>query len=105
MFDKIKSFFNPPSISAHEVKNSINKESSILLDVRETKERIIRHIPGSIHIPLGELKNRLNELMPNKDKKIIAFCASGTRSAMATTILNKNGFTALTMTGGMSEYL
>jgi rhodanese-related sulfurtransferase len=105
MFDAMKSFFNPPSVSAHEVKNNINKGSSILLDVRETKERTIHHIPGSIHIPVGELKNRLNELMPNKDKKIITYCASGTRSAMATAILNENGFTALNMTGGMSAYL
>ena len=105
MFNSIKTFFNPPSISVNEVKSDLNSETSILLDVREKNERTICHIPESVHVLARELKNRLNELIPNKDKKIIVYCASGARSAMATAILNKSGFTALSMNGGISAYI
>lgn len=62
----------------------------LLLDVRDAAERTIASIPGSIHIPLAELENRLSELNP--DSQLIIFCRSGIRSARALRMLQQRGF-------------
>jgi|LWDU01.1.fsa_nt_gi rhodanese-related sulfurtransferase len=104
MFSIIKSIFTTPSITAAEVKGSFDETKSIILDVREMGERAMKQIPGSIHIPFGELNTRMVELNSNKNKQIICHCASGARSARATTLLNKNGFNAVNMLGGIGAY-
>ncbi|THJ64691.1 rhodanese-like domain-containing protein [Arthrobacter echini] len=70
-----------------------------ILDVRENSEVAEGMIPGAVHIPIGELHGRLNELDPAVP--VIAVCRSGNRSATAADALNQAGFTAATMTGGM----
>ena len=55
-------------------------------------------------IPHNKLEERLNELSEHKDKKIIAYCRSGVRSAIAAEILSKNGYDAYSMTGGMKLF-
>ena len=53
----------------------------LLVDVRERDERADGHIPGSRHIPLGELGDRVGELPA--DKPVAFLCRSGGRSAVA----------------------
>ncbi len=60
------------------------------LDVREPHERMARSIPGTLHIPLGELPRRLHALDPRKP--VIVHCKSGVRSAMACELLRQMGF-------------
>ena len=61
-----------------------------IVDVRSEAEFKFAHKDGSINIPLGVLKNRMNEL--DNTKPIILCCASGSRSAMAKMTLTANGF-------------
>ena len=61
-----------------------------LLDIREDMEHMVFDIPGTINIPLGQLRSRLSEL--NKDDKIIVLCAIGVRSYNAARALMENGF-------------
>lgn len=68
-----------------------------LLDVRDSSEREQGFIPGSIHIPLVELRSRLDEL-PH-DKRVLAYCRTGQRSYYATRILNQNGYDAYNLSG------
>lgn len=73
--------------------NSISPSDSgeyTILDIREDAELMVFEMPESIHIPLGQLRNRLSIL--NKDDKIIIFCGIGVRSYNAARILNENGF-------------
>ncbi|GAA1343383.1 rhodanese-like domain-containing protein [Arthrobacter roseus] len=70
-----------------------------ILDVRENSEVAEGMIQARVHIPMGELHARLNELDPAIP--VIAVCRSGNRSATAADALNQAGFTAATMTGGM----
>ena len=70
-----------------------------ILDVREDSEVAEGLIPGAVHIPMGDLHARLNELDPAVP--VVAVCRSGNRSATAAEALNQAGFTASTMTGGM----
>ncbi len=104
MFDTLKNMFTSPSITAAEVKGSFDKTKSIILDVREAGERAMKHIPDSLHIPLGQVVARMSELDKHKGKQIIVYCASGMRSGKATGILNKNGFNAVNMLGGIGAY-
>ena len=61
-----------------------------IVDVRSKTEFSFSHKDESINIPLGELKNRIKEL--DNTKPIILCCASGSRSAIAKSILMANGF-------------
>ena len=80
------------------------KENILLLDVRTSGERSRNHIPGSTHIPLHELRRRMNELERYKEKEIICYCQSGSRSVSAAGTLNKNGFRAANLSGGISMW-
>jgi rhodanese-related sulfurtransferase len=90
----------PSEISEQVIKD----KSSILLDVRTSQERSGRHIKGSIHIPLQELTKRLNELSNYKEKQIICYCQSGSRSMVAASMLQKKGFAVANLKGGMAEW-
>ncbi|MFA6611097.1 MAG: CoA-disulfide reductase [Bacilli bacterium] len=74
----------------------------ILLDVRETVERMVYHIPGTYHIPQGEVRARLDEL--DKNKKIIVFCAVGVRSYNIARALMQLGYDAYVLSVGTGFY-
>lgn len=74
-----------------------------ILDVTEEMERMVYSIPLSIHIPLGSLRERINEL--DKNELIIPYCAIGVRSYNAARILMQNGFNDVkVLSGGTSFY-
>jgi rhodanese-related sulfurtransferase len=74
----------------------------VLVDVREDRERARGFAPGSLHIPLGELKRRLGELPA--DRPVAFICQSGRRSAMAATAARRAGLEAHNVTGGMTAW-
>jgi NADPH-dependent 2,4-dienoyl-CoA reductase/sulfur reductase-like enzyme/peroxiredoxin family protein/TusA-related sulfurtransferase/rhodanese-related sulfurtransferase len=61
-----------------------------LLDIREEAEHMVFDIPGTVNIPLGQLRSRIKEL--NKDDNIIILCSIGVRSYNAARVLMENGF-------------
>lgn len=76
-----------------------------VVDVREPAEFTgpLGHIRGAVLLPLGELAQRAKDLA--KDKPIVAVCRAGSRSAHATTILQKAGFTDVAnLPGGMLRW-
>ena len=74
-----------------------------ILDVTEEMERMVFYIPGSVHIPLGQLRQRMSELP--KDRLIVTYCAVGVRSHNAARILEQNGFSDVkVLEGGTSFY-
>ena len=62
----------------------------VVLDVRDDDEFAESHIPGSIHLPYGELPSRRSELP--RDRTIAAICSGGKRSGLAASILQREGF-------------
>jgi NADPH-dependent 2,4-dienoyl-CoA reductase/sulfur reductase-like enzyme/rhodanese-related sulfurtransferase len=76
---------------------SLNPNRTLLLDVRRPDECAEGSIPGAAHIPLNELRQRLDELP--RDREIIAFCHSGQRSYYAARILGQHGFRVRNLTG------
>ncbi|WP_206480020.1 rhodanese-like domain-containing protein [Kocuria sp. KRD140] len=73
-----------------------------VLDVREDFELVEGMIPGVLHIPMGQLGDRLSEL--DQDRPVIVICRSGNRSAWVADALNAAGYTADTMAGGMTAW-
>lgn len=81
-----------------ETKNPVQ-----LLDVRETAELMAFSIPTAKHIPLGQLRSRLDEL--DREAEIVVFCAIGVRAHSAGRILRNNGFKNVKLyPGGMRFY-
>jgi hydroxyacylglutathione hydrolase len=62
----------------------------LILDVRNAAEYAGEHIPGSLHIPYGDLAGRLDELP--RDRPIATICRGGKRSGLAASILQREGF-------------
>jgi NADPH-dependent 2,4-dienoyl-CoA reductase/sulfur reductase-like enzyme/rhodanese-related sulfurtransferase len=77
-------------------------QDAFLLDVRENVELAVEQVPESVHIPLGELRSRLDELP--RDRTIGVICRSGQRAYYATRILVQNGFEAKIVSGGMLSH-
>ncbi len=74
-----------------------------LLDVRETWEREIASIPGSVHIPLAELQARHRELDPQEP--VVVMCKAGGRSQMAAQFLASQGFGRVSnLSGGINRW-
>jgi rhodanese-related sulfurtransferase len=80
-------------IGTLQVTRLINSEKAVTLDVRETKELADGKLPGALHIPLSQLKERVGELDKFKERPVIAYCARGNRSRAAANILSRAGFT------------
>jgi hydroxyacylglutathione hydrolase len=65
----------------------------LVLDVRDEDEFSSGHIPGSIHIPFGQLGDRLDEVP--RDREIAAVCSGGKRSGLAASLLQREGYERL----------
>ena len=76
---------------------------AILLDVRSVQEFKEGHLLGAINIPLGELKNKANLLIPNHGQKVIVYCQMGGRSKKAINLLYKLGYNNLYQLNGGLE--
>ncbi|MEM8618526.1 MAG: rhodanese-like domain-containing protein [Actinomycetota bacterium] len=77
--------------------------NGLVLDVREPDEVAEGTIPGALHIPLGELHDRVGELDPGTPVAVL--CRSGGRSAMAAEFLDAAGFGQVTnLEGGILAY-
>jgi rhodanese-related sulfurtransferase len=71
---------------------------AVVLDVREPTEYEEGHVEGAIHIPLGALPRRLDALP--RDRRIIAYCSGGDRSATAASVLERHGVEGAASVGG-----
>jgi rhodanese-related sulfurtransferase len=76
---------------------SLDRRTTLLLDVRSPDERAEGSIPGSTLIPLDELRQRLGELP--RDREIIVYCETGQRSYNAARILSQHGFSVRNLSG------
>ncbi len=82
-----------------ELEGLLKDHQSIFLDVREPVDFERKHIPGSINIPLPELRNHTQDL--DKNQKIYIVCDGGMRSYLAARTLRQNGFDAYNLVGGL----
>ncbi len=77
----------------------------VLVDVREKNEWTEGYIPGAIHVPRGYLELQIEEAVPDKDKKVVLYCAGGVRSLMAGATLQQMGYKdVVSMAGGFGQW-
>jgi rhodanese-related sulfurtransferase len=64
----------------------------IYYDCREPSEYALGHIPGAVFLPRGNLETKVEAVLP-RNKKILIYCASGNRSALAADTMQQMGYT------------
>jgi rhodanese-related sulfurtransferase len=78
-------------------------ENATILDVREDDEFTLGRAAGALHIPLGQLPERIEELDPDTDYYVI--CRTGGRSMRASDFLANRGYSAINIAGGSGAWL
>ncbi|ABO51470.1 FAD-dependent pyridine nucleotide-disulfide oxidoreductase [Desulforamulus reducens MI-1] len=82
---------------------SLNRAEYVILDVRTKEEYENGSFEGSIHLPVDNIRQRLDEIP--KDKKIIIYCKVGLRGYIAYRILAQRGYDVYNLSGGYEIYL
>jgi len=85
-----------PTVQPRDVAARV-AEGWMLLDVRTNDEWAAGRIAGSVHIPMDQLMQRLDEL----DERVVCVCAVGARSARVAQFLNAQGREAVNLDGGL----
>jgi molybdopterin/thiamine biosynthesis adenylyltransferase/rhodanese-related sulfurtransferase len=81
-------------VSLDELKRRLAaREKLTVVDVREKDEWRGGYIPGAVSIPRGFLEIQAEQKLPDKSAPIVAYCAGGTRSALAAATLQELGYT------------
>src|SRR5438094_7551032 len=81
----------------------VSSDELLPVDVRTPNERETKRISGSVSLPLNRLKDRLTELPHNRP--LLVYCAGGYRSSIATSLLQRAGFTKIAeLAGGLAAW-
>ena len=92
-------------ITATELKQRLDNGDDIqVVDVREPNEVAVAKIPNTIHIPLGQVINRMSEIDPTRET--VVHCKMGGRSARAIEALQRSGFSGelINLAGGITAW-
>jgi rhodanese-related sulfurtransferase len=80
-------------VSAADVKTMIDKKDKVIyLDVRDAGEFAAGHLPGSMNISRGTLEFNVFNKIQDQNAKIIVYCKTAGRSALATKTMNDLGY-------------
>ncbi|MEV4421630.1 molybdopterin-synthase adenylyltransferase MoeB [Patulibacter sp. NPDC049589] len=85
-----------------QVHDVLWDENVVLVDVRESDEVAAGKLPGAVHVPRGFLESRIDGAVGDRSKRVVLYCASGNRSALAARTLKEDlGYEHVeSMTGG-----
>src|SRR4051812_32268610 len=88
-------------VDPSEVHELLN-DGVAIVDVRETEEFGAGHLPGAKHVARGFLESRIDMAVPDRSQRVVLYCASGNRSALAAnTLVKELGYENVqSMTGG-----
>ena len=70
----------------------IKDNQVIVIDVRESNEIRNKSLPGSINIPVNNISERIEKIVPDKNQPILVYCSTGSRSVFACQILADYGY-------------
>lgn len=99
-------FANFESINAKQAIHMLENDDNVtLLDVRTIQEYKSGHLRDATLIPVHALSKNLGMLKQDKNKKIIVYCRTGSRSVSASRILEAHGFTPLNVKGGIIQLI
>ena len=92
-------------ITVTELKRRLDAGEDLqIVDVREDNEYAFARLPDTLHIPLGQIVNRLGEI--DSGRETVVHCKGGVRSAKAIEALTRAGFTGklINLTGGIMAW-
>lgn len=94
------------TVGAAELKARLEAgERLLLLDVREDSEWDAGRIPGAVHLSRGVLESRIEKAAPDPAGRVVLYCASGARSALAAESLRRMGYAnAFSLDGGLRAW-
>jgi hydroxyacylglutathione hydrolase len=87
-----------PAIDRQALAPAVDARSVAVVDVRTAAEWTAGHLPGAIHVPLGELPSRLDEVPT--DRPVVVHCQAGGRAAIAASVLRAGGVADVRVYGG-----
>jgi molybdopterin/thiamine biosynthesis adenylyltransferase/rhodanese-related sulfurtransferase len=89
-------------IDPSAVSEVAGSDGIVIVDVRESDEWDAGHLPGAKHVPRGHLESRIEGAAPDRSQRVLLYCASGNRSALAAkTLRDELGYEHVeSMTGG-----
>lgn len=90
-------------IKAEQALFDQQQNAALIVDVRETEEYEAGHIPGALHLPLSRVADNLERLVPDKQTKLIFYCAVGGRSQTALETALKLGYPHVYNLGGLES--
>ena len=80
-------------------------EKFFLLDCREPDEHATASIPGATLVPMSQLRERIGELEPHRDSRVVVHCHHGGRSLQVADFLRRAGFEKTqSMAGGIDQW-
>ena len=80
-------------------------DAPLFVDVRLREEWDEGHLPGAVHLPRNNLESRVEALVPDKERPLVVYCESGSRSAFATKALHELGYEhAVNLAGGFADW-
>ena len=92
-------------ISSKEAKEMMDGDSdTIILDVRSQEEYDSGHIEGALLIPDGQISEKADSILTDKDATILVYCRSGRRSLAASKELVELGYTNIYDFGGIIDW-
>ena len=86
----------------NKIQALIKDPFTVIVDVRNSWEYEIDHIPGSKNIPLPEIVGKMEEFKSLKNP-VVVYCQSGNRSGIAVNILKQNGVSDVYNGGGLGD--
>ncbi|QKE65501.1 rhodanese-like domain-containing protein [Aquipseudomonas campi] len=92
------------SLSSRELTALVNSDQAVVLDVRNNKDFASGHIVGAINIPFDKVASRMVELDKHKAKTVIVVDAMGQHAGSVARELQKAGFTAAKLGGGIASW-
>ena len=83
----------------------MNREKAVVIDVCEPDEYARGHVIGSKNLPLGQLEDKLGQVVKNKSSQVIMVCQVGARSARAAATARKLGYDNVqSLSGGLKAW-
>ena len=81
-------------------------EDAVLVDVRDPNEWANGYIPGATLVPLSELTERIRDVVPDKSRPVVLYCAVGARSLRGAEALSELGYERpVSVSGGIVDWL
>ena len=92
-------------LSPQDMVQLMNREKAIVIDVCEPEEFARGHVMGAKNLPLGQLEDKLAQLVKSKSAQVVMVCQVGARSARAAATARKLGFENVkSLAGGLKAW-